>query len=138
VLTSPALPTWPALEAVVTALGGDTGRFRALWVGARQPDAAPVAEPGAGVGPSVRLVVVEDHPLCRQAVVQAVRAFGHAVVGTAANGEDAVPLALETRPEGVLMDHFLPGLLGIDAAARIRSADPAIRVLILSAGATGE
>jgi len=142
VLTSPALPTWPALEAVVTALGGDTGRFRALWVGARQPDAAPVAEPpaelGAAAGPSVRLMVVEDHPLYRQAVVQAVRAFGHVVVGTAVNGEDAVPLALETRPEVVLMDHFLPGLLGIDAAARIRSADPAIRVLVLSAGATEE
>ncbi|WP_326943958.1 response regulator transcription factor [Amycolatopsis sp. NBC_01307] len=142
VLTNPALPTWPALEAVVAALGGDIGRFRALWVAARQPDAAPVAEPpaepGAAAGPSVRVLVVEDHPLYRQALVQAVGAFGHVVVGTAANGEDAVSLALETRPEVILMDHFLPGLLGIDATARIRSADPAIRVLIISAGATGE
>ncbi|WP_410620490.1 response regulator transcription factor [Amycolatopsis sp. cmx-8-4] len=142
VLTNPALPTWPALEAVVAALGGDIGRFRALWVAARQPDAAPIteppAEPVAGAGPSVRVLVVEDHPLYRKAVVQAMRALGHVVVGTTANGEEAVSLALETRPEVVLMDHFLPGLLGMDATARIRSADPAIRVLILSAHTTGE
>ncbi|WP_290058111.1 response regulator transcription factor [Amycolatopsis solani] len=142
VLASAALPTWPALEAVVTALDGDIGRFRTLWAEARRPEgtpaAEPVAEPVAGAVSPVRLVVVEDHPLYREAIVQAMRAAGHTIVGTSSSGEEAVSLALDTRPDVVLMDHGMRGMTGIDAAARIRSADPAIRVLIVTAWATAE
>ncbi|UOX89056.1 response regulator transcription factor [Amycolatopsis sp. FBCC-B4732] len=142
VLASAALPTWPALEAVVSALDGDIGRFRALWAEARRPQgplaAEPPAEPVADASFPVRLVIVEDHPLYLHAIVQLMHSAGHTVVGTAGSGEEAVSVALDTRPDLILMDHGLRGMTGIDAAARIRSADPAIRVLIVTAWATAE
>ncbi|MEU5266285.1 response regulator transcription factor [Amycolatopsis sp. NPDC021455] len=142
VLTSPVVPTWPALAAVVTALGGDFERFRAFWAEARRGGAPAPAAAVAAVAPGGesprRLLVVEDHPLYREALVRAMSDAGHTIVGTASDGEAAVSLALATRPEVILMDNFLPGLQGIDAAARIRSADPDIRILIITAAATAD
>ncbi|XID92908.1 response regulator [Paenibacillaceae bacterium WGS1546] len=81
----------------------------------------------------LRILVADDHPLFREGVRNVVNnAEGMTVVGEAATGEEAVELALELRPDVILMDIRMPGLNGIEATARIRSAHDGIRVLMLT------
>jgi DNA-binding NarL/FixJ family response regulator len=54
------------------------------------------------------------------------------LVGEATDGEEAVALALELRPDVILMDLNMPGVTGIEATRRIREAGPEIAVLMLT------
>jgi DNA-binding NarL/FixJ family response regulator len=82
---------------------------------------------------SLRVLVVEDHPLFRKGVVALLAAEPDLeVAGTAGSGEEAVVLAADLRPDVVLMDLQLPGMSGIEATRAIAGADPAARVLVLS------
>jgi DNA-binding NarL/FixJ family response regulator len=82
---------------------------------------------------SLRVLVVEDHPLFRKGVVALLAAEPDLeVAGTAGSGEEAVVLADDLRPDVVLMDLQLPGMSGIEATRAIGGADPAARVLVLS------
>ncbi len=82
---------------------------------------------------SLRVLVVEDHPLFRRGVVALLEAAdGLTVAGTAATGEEAVRLAADVRPDVVLMDLQLPGISGIEATRAIVTADPEARVLVLT------
>jgi DNA-binding NarL/FixJ family response regulator len=81
----------------------------------------------------VRVLVVEDHPLFRKGVVALLEATPEfAVAGVAVSGEEAVAQAAQLRPEVVLMDLQLPGMSGIEATRAIVTADPDVRVLVLS------
>jgi len=81
----------------------------------------------------LRILVADDHPLFREGVRNVVDSTeGMTVVGEAATGEEAVKLSLELLPDVVLMDIRMPGLNGIEATARIRSAHNGIRVLMLT------
>ena len=84
---------------------------------------------------TVRILVVDDQPLIRGGLVALFTAApGIEVVGEAADGERAVALAAETRPDVVLMDVRMPVLDGIAATRRILSADVRLlpRVVILT------
>lgn len=81
----------------------------------------------------LRILVADDHPLFREGVRNVVESTeGMTVVGEAATGEEAVKLALELRPDVILMDIRMPVLNGIEATARIRSAHDGIRILMLT------
>jgi PAS domain S-box-containing protein len=68
-----------------------------------------------------RILIVEDDRVVARDIQQQLGRIGHAVVGMTARGEDALQLALDTRPEMVLMDIRLEGAMdGIDAAQQIR------------------
>ncbi len=54
------------------------------------------------------------------------------IVGEAGNGEEAVAVASRLQPDVVLMDLRMPGLDGAEATARITTADPGIKVLVLT------
>jgi len=83
---------------------------------------------------AIRVLVVDDHALHRDGARQILAQDPEfEVVGEAATGETAVTLALRLRPDVVLMDIRLPGISGVEATRRIREADPAIRVLMVSA-----
>lgn len=79
-----------------------------------------------------RILVVDDHPIWRDAVERDLTEAGFEVVATVADGEAALRLAPATRPDVVLMDLQLPGISGVQATAGLVSADPGVRVLMFS------
>ena len=87
-----------------------------------------VAEPA---GPA-RILVVEDESIIRIDIVESLRGFGYDVVGEAADGEAAVAMATELRPDLVVMDVKMPKMDGISAAEKMHQARIA-PVLLLTA-----
>jgi two-component system, NarL family, response regulator DegU len=79
-----------------------------------------------------RLLLVDDHKLLRQGLRRAIEEAGFDVVGEAGDGEEAVRLAGDLRPELVLMDVSMPVLDGIEATRRLRATVPEARVVILT------
>jgi DNA-binding NarL/FixJ family response regulator len=80
-----------------------------------------------------RLLVVDDHDMLREALVELLVHAGFEVVGEAADGADAVALAKQLEPEVVLMDLRMPVLGGLDATRLIKDARPATQVVLLTA-----
>ncbi|MFB9776724.1 ANTAR domain-containing response regulator [Brevibacterium otitidis] len=77
-----------------------------------------------------RVVVAEDEAVIRLDIVEMLREVGYDVVGEAADGESAIRLAEELRPDLVVMDIKMPVLDGISAAERITKARIAPVVLL--------
>lgn len=81
----------------------------------------------------VRVMVVDDHPMVREAIAAALEAEPDmAVVGQAADGRAAVSEALRCHPHVIVMDLFLPVQSGVEAIAQIKAQLPATRVLVLT------
>ncbi|MEW1907854.1 response regulator transcription factor [Kitasatospora sp. NPDC085895] len=81
---------------------------------------------------TVRVLVAEDQAAVRAALVMILRSEpGIEVVGEAADGEEAVRLALELRPDVVLMDIQMSRLDGVEATRQVVAADAA-QVLVLT------
>ena len=78
-------------------------------------------------------MVVDDHPLWREAVARDLAEAGYDVVATAGDGTEAVRRGAATRPAIALVDLQLPGLSGIEVTRALAAADPPARVLVLSA-----
>jgi response regulator NasT len=108
-----------------------------------QPNPAPAEEPEArddlsgesaenDLRPARRVVVAEDETLIRLDIVEMLRDAGYDVVAEADNGQRAVELAREHRPDLVLMDVKMPVLDGITAAEQIAS-DRIAPVVLLTA-----
>lgn len=86
----------------------------------------------------VRVVIVDDHPIWRDALERDLTANGYDVVGAFGDGEAAVRTAPALRPDVVLMDLALPGMSGVETAAALVAADPSVRVLMLSSSGEDE
>jgi DNA-binding NarL/FixJ family response regulator len=77
-------------------------------------------------------MLVDDHPIWRDAVERDLVAAGYQVVASVGDGETAVRLAPATRPDVVLMDLQLPVITGVEATSQLVQLDPSIRVLMFS------
>lgn len=84
-------------------------------------------------GTAIRVMVVDDHPMWRDAVERDLVNAGFEVVATAANGTDALNRAPAARPNVVVLDLQIPAPNGVEVTAALVKADPTVRVLILSA-----
>ncbi|MGB2953194.1 MAG: response regulator transcription factor [Gaiellaceae bacterium] len=87
---------------------------------------------------ATRILIVDDHPLTREALAMLLDRNGFSVAGEAADGEEAVELARRLQPELVLLDLSMPGLDGLQALPRLREAAPACEVVVLTASGTEE
>ncbi len=85
-----------------------------------------------------RLLIVDDHPLTREALAALLDQNGFDVVGLAADGEEAIAAAARLRPELVLLDLSMPGLDGLEALPRLRRAAPEAEVVVLTASGTDD
>jgi len=83
---------------------------------------------------TTRLIVVDDEPLFRELLCRTLSAEqGLQVVGVAGDGETAIRLAKQEKPDVVIMDIELPGKLdGIEAALQIKKERPQTGIVILS------
>ena len=78
-----------------------------------------VSEPQASTAPTRRVVIAEDEALIRLDLAEMLAEEGYDVVGQAGDGERAIELAEELRPDLVMLDVKMPRLDGISAAERI-------------------
>lgn len=82
---------------------------------------------------NISLLIVDDHAIFREGLKGLLeKEPGMSVVGEAGNGADAVRLALELRPDVVIMDISMPDMNGIEATRKIVAELPDTRVLVLS------
>ena len=81
---------------------------------------------------NVRILLVDDHSVMRSSLGLLLENYGAQIIGEAADGETAIKLALELKPDIILMDITLPGINGIEATRRICAANPSARVLALT------
>ncbi|HYA67961.1 MAG TPA: response regulator transcription factor [Acidimicrobiales bacterium] len=80
----------------------------------------------------LRIVIADDHTMVREALRLAFERAGFAVVGEAADGEEAVAKVEHHQPDVVLIDLSLPVLSGIEAVRRITDLAPSTAVVVLS------
>ena len=85
------------------------------------------------MGSVIRLLIADDHGIVREGLERLFATVPDVeVVGSAADGREAVALADQTVPDVVLMDIAMPRLDGVEATRRITAAHPASRIVMLT------
>src|SRR5438874_13682736 len=87
---------------------------------------------------AARILVVDDHPLTRDALAALLRSHGFELAGLASDGDEAIAAAAATQPDLILLDLLMPGLDGLSALPRLREAAPGCEVVVLTASGTEE
>jgi PAS domain S-box-containing protein len=115
----------------------DAGTTAELWLPRTTepvaPDAALAPDAASPAGRSLRILLVDDDPLVLAGTLAMLEELGHDAVHIAASGAEA--LAVLERDGGfdlLLTDHMMPGLSGMQLAARARALHPALPVLLAS------
>jgi DNA-binding NarL/FixJ family response regulator len=80
-----------------------------------------------------RILIVDDHPLTREALAGLLAQNGFDVIGQAASGEEAIASAGELLPDLILLDLSMPEMDGLAALPRLREASPQSEVVVLTA-----
>jgi DNA-binding NarL/FixJ family response regulator len=99
----------------------------------------PAQQPDAAERAPVRVLLADDQRLVRESLATLLGLLGGIeLVATASDGEEAVALAAEHRPQIVLMDLRMPRLDGIEATRRLSEEQPNVRVIALTTFADDE
>jgi DNA-binding NarL/FixJ family response regulator len=80
-----------------------------------------------------RILVVDDHPLTREALTALLAQHGFEVAADVGSGEEAIERARELGPNIILLDLTMPGMSGFDALPLLREAAPQAEVVVLTA-----
>lgn len=80
----------------------------------------------------MKIALADDQPLVRNAIASLLEAHGHHIVGEANDGQEALQLVRQTRPELVLMDLGMPIMDGLEATRLIKAEFPDVRIVILT------
>ena len=80
-----------------------------------------------------RVMVVDDHPIWREAVARDLTDAGYDVVATAAGGQEAIRRAAAARPDVVVLDLQMPDVSGVEVTRALAASGHPARVLVLSA-----
>jgi NarL family two-component system response regulator LiaR len=87
----------------------------------------------------IRVFLADDHAVVRKGLEALLGTEeGMTVVGTAANGEEAVNSVARLKPDVILLDLQMPRKNGIEAIAEIKAHDPQARILVLTSFSDGE
>ncbi|MBB6417048.1 response regulator transcription factor [Streptomyces sp. AK010] len=81
----------------------------------------------------IKVMVVDDHPMWRDAVARDLAESGFEVVATAGDGDQAVRRAKAAAPDVLVLDLNLPAKPGVQVCKEVVAGNPALRVLVLSA-----
>lgn len=81
----------------------------------------------------MKVMLVDDNVLTRSMIKDLLTEMGHQVVGEAGDGDEAVKVFRETKPELVLLDLIMPGKTGMDALPELRAIDPAAKIVMVTA-----
>lgn len=80
-----------------------------------------------------RVLIVDDHAFIRRGVQTILHPFPEwELCGEADNGNDAIRMAEELKPEVIIMDLSMPGLNGIEATRAIRKTQPGVKIVLLT------
>jgi DNA-binding NarL/FixJ family response regulator len=91
------------------------------------------AHPAAEAPPALRIVVADDQASVREGLVVLLDLLPDIeVVGSAADGEQAVAVVAQTRPDAILLDLHMPVLDGIEATRRLTGQHPDVAVVVLT------
>ena len=80
-----------------------------------------------------RILIVDDHPLTRDALAALLAQNGFDVIGQASGGQEAIAIARELQPDLVLLDLSMPEMDGLTALPLIREVSPESEIVVLTA-----
>jgi DNA-binding NarL/FixJ family response regulator len=81
----------------------------------------------------IKILVVDDHPMMREAMVTALNEEADMqVICEASNGIEAIKFAEENKPDVILMDLLMPGMDGLETIARVYEVDPQAKILVVT------
>lgn len=81
----------------------------------------------------IRVLIADDHPMMREALLTALaEEIDMKVVGDASNGIEALKQVKECRPDVILMDLLMPGMDGLEAIGKIIEANPDVKILVVT------
>lgn len=87
----------------------------------------------------IRILVADDHPIVREGLVAILGTQADfQVIGEAGSGHDLVRLAMQLRPDVVMLDLEMPGMDGVEALRHMREADPQLRAIVFTVFDTDE
>lgn len=80
-----------------------------------------------------RVMIVDDAPFMRTMIRDILQPYGFEIVAEGANGEEAVALYAQHKPDVMTLDIVMPKVTGLEALKRIMQADPKAKVIMVTA-----